>query len=341
MRKDPGYTPGAMPGARGSTVGAPPVELYLEISNRCNLRCRTCPQHFGMSEPQAQLTVDDVSRILAQVPRLRRVVLHGIGESTLHPDLPAIVSLVRKRGAYSLLNTNGTLLTRALCLALIEAGLDELRVSVDASTTETYEAVRGGDFLEVIRENLRGLLEVRAGTDTPVVSLWMTATRRAIPELAGLVRIAGELGIPRVYLQRLVTSERGLATASQSLHGEAAPSGEAIRRAEALATELGVELRGSGAGSAAASLKATDDPAPWRGCRRPWELMYVTANGNVLPCCISPFTSAPYTSLVQGNVLERPLAEVWNGAPYQGWRAAMLSGEPPEACRRCGTAWCL
>jgi len=332
-----------MPAARGPKVGAPPVELYLEISNRCNLRCRTCPQHFGMAEPPAQLTVDDVRGILAQVPRLRRVVLHGIGESTLHPDLPQIVGLVRERGAYTLLNTNGTLLTSALSVALIEAGLDELRVSVDASTPETYEAVRGADFLEVIRENLRGFLDERAalGAATPVVSLWMTATRRTIPELAGLVRIAADLGIPRVYLQRLVTSERGLATAGQSLHGEAAPSGEAIREAETLAAELGVELRGSGAGSAAASLKATDDVAPWRGCRRPWELMYVTANGNVLPCCISPFTAAPYTSLVLGNVLDQELDAVWDGSAYQGWRAAMLDGDPPQACRSCGTAWCL
>jgi len=36
---------------RSTTPAGPPVCLYLEVTNRCNLRCRTCPQFFGMAEP--------------------------------------------------------------------------------------------------------------------------------------------------------------------------------------------------------------------------------------------------------------------------------------------------
>ncbi len=342
MRVDPGFKGGLPPAERGSTVPGGPVELYLEITNRCNLRCRTCPQHFGMPEPAAQLTLADVDKILSQVPRLLRVVLHGIGESTLHPELPAIVRLVRERGAYVLLNTNGILLSEPLCAELIDSGLDELRVSMDAATPETYALVRGADSLPTIRANLRALLaeRERRGATAPALSLWMTATRSNIGELPGLVEMAADLGIPQVYLQRLVTSEQGLATRSQSLFG--ADDAEApIQQAERLAAERGVQLLGSGAGAAAGSLLRAAGEAPWRGCRRPWSLMYVTANGNVLPCCISPFTAAPYKSLVLGNVLREELDTVWNGAPYRSWRGAMLDGEPPEACRGCGTAWCL
>ena len=67
----------------------------------------------------------------------------------------------------------------------------------------------------------------------------------------------------------------------------------------------------------------------------------ITANGNVLPCCISVFTDTPYEELVLGNVFETPVSEVWNGPRYRAWRGAMLSGEPPKACRGCGVAWSL
>ena len=69
--------------------------------------------------------------------------------------------------------------------------------------------------------------------------------------------------------------------------------------------------------------------------------MYVTANGNVLPCCISVFTDTPHEELILGNLFETPVAEVWNGERYRAWRAAMMDGEPPKACKGCGVAWSL
>ncbi|MDP6943912.1 MAG: radical SAM protein, partial [Myxococcota bacterium] len=93
---------------QAETVPEPPAELYLEVTNRCNLKCRMCPQFWGMPEPDADLDVDAVRAIIAQLPRLDRVVLHGVGESVLNPALPEIVQLVRARGAYTLMNSNGT-----------------------------------------------------------------------------------------------------------------------------------------------------------------------------------------------------------------------------------------
>ena len=45
-----------------------PGELYIETTNRCNLRCRTCPQYWGMDEAQADLSPAQVTRILGYFP---------------------------------------------------------------------------------------------------------------------------------------------------------------------------------------------------------------------------------------------------------------------------------
>jgi radical SAM protein with 4Fe4S-binding SPASM domain len=116
-----------------------------------------------------------------------------------------------------------------------------------------------------------------------------------------------------------------------------------VQRAEALAASLGVSLRGSGEVRPAEQIEGDDGPnAPRRTCMRPWKLTYVTSNGNVLPCCVAPFTTAPYRSIVLGNVTQQPIAEVWNGERYQSWRKALLSDtDPPAACLGCGADWSL
>ena len=63
---------------------APPVCLYLEVTNRCNLLCETCPRTFETLEPPADMTWELFTSIVDQVPDVARVVLHGVGEPMLH-----------------------------------------------------------------------------------------------------------------------------------------------------------------------------------------------------------------------------------------------------------------
>lgn len=327
---------------RTAVVPLLPDELYIETTNRCNLKCRTCPQYWGMDEDAADLTAAHVERILDLFPNVRRVVLHGIGEPLMNKDLPAIIRMVKARGAYALFNTNGLLLRGEVARQIAASGLDDLRVSIDAASPEIYARVRGANGFGRIVRNVRTFIGSAPQADeaAPRVSLWLTGMKANVGELTGLVRIAHEIGVRQVYLQRLVYSERGLASASEALFADAgdADAGE-VARAGTLARELGIELRGSGD---AAPGSATGRPMQtYRDCRRPWTLMYVTANGNVLPCCIAPFTGTPYGSLVLGNVFTESPEQIWNGARYQAWRSAMLSDTPPAACAGCGVAWSL
>ncbi len=320
-----------------------PEEVYLEVTNRCNLKCTTCPQSWGMSEESADLTPERAAALLSQLPAVRRVVLHGIGEPTLNPRLAEIIAVVKARGAYALFNTNALLLRGRLLAGLVKSGLDEVRISVDAATPETYRLVRGADMFSRVIANAAALNRTKRELDSPSprVSLWMTGLKSNIRELPELVRIAHSSGIDEVYVQRLVFSGRNLAQQDEALYGQMGPAELAgLHAAESLATELGVVLRGSS--EALPPEKALPLASrPWSACRRPTSLMYVTANGNVLPCCIAPFTDAPYESLVMGNTNRLSLEEIWNGEQYREWRSSMQGDEPPHACRGCGSAWAL
>src|SRR5208283_4809914 len=113
--------------SRSAVAARPPVCLYLETTNRCNLLCTTCPRTYEELEPPADMSWELFTRIVDQYPAISRVVLHGIGEPMMVKDLPRMVRYLKDRGTYVLFNTNGTVLNDKNGRALIDAGLDELR----------------------------------------------------------------------------------------------------------------------------------------------------------------------------------------------------------------------
>ena len=335
-------------GERTEFAVRPPVCVYLEVTNRCNLLCTTCPRTYEELEPPADMGWDLFTSIVDQVPDLARAVLHGVGEPMLVANLPRMVRYLKDRGAYVLFNTNGTVLSERNGRALIAAELDELRVSLDASNRESFKAVRGRDYFGRIVRNVRAFRELqdREGHSKPQVSIWLTGLKETVGELPAFVQLAAEIGVREVYLQRLVFFDQsaiGKAQPDQALF-ERLTREEAgyLRQAEDLARSLGITFSASGAASEPGlSLKRADAGSPWSLCRRPWSLMYFTANGRALPCCIAPFSQHGYDNYTLGNATQQTLRDIWNGPAYREFRKALLSGEPPAACANCGLRWSL
>jgi MoaA/NifB/PqqE/SkfB family radical SAM enzyme len=330
---------------RSSVAEQPPVCLYLEVTNRCNLLCETCPRTFETLEPPADMSWPLFTKIVDQVPNIARVVLHGVGEPMLVKNLPDMIRYLKARGTYVLFNTNGTLMQQRRFQELIDTGLDELRVSLDAADRATYAKVRGKDFFNRIVRDVGKFVayQKQVGATTPRVSLWLTGLKETVEQLPAFVRLAAEMGITEVHLQRLVFDEQGygMASAAHSLF-ESTQENErqAIAAAQALAAPLGVTLDASGATEPGLSLKRQDDRA-WAACRRPWSLMYFTAHGRALPCCIAPFSVRGYSTYTLGDATQQDLREIWNSPAYQDFRSGLLSDTPPAPCQNCGMRWSL
>lgn len=326
-----------------------PVCLYLETTNRCNLLCTTCPRTYEQLEPEADMPWELFTSIIEQYPKIARVVLHGIGEPMLVKDLAQRVAYLKARNIYVLFNTNGTLLTKANGRALIQAGLDELRVSLDAAESEAFQMVRGKDFFAKIVANVKNFTAMQRELNAPKprVSLWLTGLRETVDQLPSFVRLAHSIGVTEVYLQRLVffedpMSENSLARAESALFEHTTEREEAlIRETQSIAKQLGIMFSASGAVDPGESIKMQRTDSPWSLCRRPWSLMYITANGRVLPCCIAPFSMKGYGSFTLGDATQNSLREIWNGPEYQRFREGLLTSAPPPACANCGLRWSL
>ena len=331
---------------RGEVAARDPVCLYLETTNRCNLPCTTCPRTFEELEPAANMSWDLFRSIVDQYPKISRVVLHGVGEPLMVPHLPRMIKYLKERGTYVLFNTNGTLLNERRGRDLIASGLDELRVSLDAAEPEAFKAVRGKDSFDRIVKNVREFRALQQSLDAekPRVSLWLTGLKETIGQLPAFVDLAAAIDVPEVHLQRMVffPDGQGLSRADQSLFERVDPQeDELIREAEARAQRHGILFDASGATEPGTSLKRADDNRPWSLCTRPWTLMYFTAHGRALPCCIAPFSMRGYDVFTLGNATQQSLRDIWNGEKYRAFRAGLLSDAPPPACANCGLRWSL
>ena len=164
-------------------------------------------------------------------------------------------------------------------------------------------------------------------------------------KLPDFVAVAAQIGVKEVYLQRLVFFEQeaiGMARPDQALF-ERLSQDEAnhLAAAEAQAKALGISFNASGATEPGTSLKKAAEDNPWSLCRRPWSVMYFTANGRALPCCIAPFSQRGYDNYTIGDATQSTLREIWNGPAYQTFRETLQSGEPPKSCQSCGLRWSL
>ncbi len=331
---------------RSPVAEAPPVCLYLEVTNRCNLLCETCPRTFEELEAPADMSWELFTHIIDQVPNIARVVLHGVGEPMLVAELPRMIRTLKDRGTYVLFNTNGTLLRPARFQALIDTGLDELRVSLDAADRASYARIRGKDFFDRIVRDVGKFIafQKQTGATTPRVSLWLTGLKETVDQLPAFVRLAATMGVTEIHLQRLVFDEAGygMARADSSLfESTQAEEQAAIEAAQQAGAELGVTLDASGATEPGLSLKQQTADQPWATCRRPWSLMYFTAHGRALPCCIAPFSARGYGNYTLGDATQQSLREIWNSDAYRGFRTALLSDAPPAPCQNCGLRWSL
>lgn len=142
-----------------------PASLNIELNNTCNQKCVFCPFHgkYAVREPKpAILKMDFVKKILDQAKALgigsKEVGFYLAGEAFLYNGLAEVIKYAKSLGfSYTFLTTNGALATKEKMEAVIDAGLDSIRFSINAGDRETYKEIHGTDDFEQVLENVKYL----------------------------------------------------------------------------------------------------------------------------------------------------------------------------------------
>ncbi|PYV39833.1 MAG: hypothetical protein DMG09_08220, partial [Acidobacteria bacterium] len=134
---------------RFPSVSISPRSIQIECTTRCNLKCEFCELSYWTEKP-SDLKLANMEKMVAHLPNLKRLDLTGIGESLMNREFFKIVEFLKSRGVYVTLNDNFTLMTESVARRIVELGVDQIFLSLDGATKETYEKIRAGANFEKV-----------------------------------------------------------------------------------------------------------------------------------------------------------------------------------------------
>ncbi|MGE5475306.1 MAG: radical SAM protein [Bacteroidales bacterium] len=145
-----------------------PVEVYVQIARRCNLRCAMCGHEVWQSN-SGFMEAEVFERVLAEcaandVKKLH--ILSGQGEPLLHPQVFELLEKAVAQGLEVGIVTNGTPLTPERCERLAGLGLAYIQFSFAGWDKESYESTYVGAKFERVIENLKRMAELTRGGKT-------------------------------------------------------------------------------------------------------------------------------------------------------------------------------
>jgi MoaA/NifB/PqqE/SkfB family radical SAM enzyme len=321
------------------------AKVYVEPTTYCNLDCRTCIRNMW-DEELGSMSEETFARILDNLQSIEprpTVFLGGLGEPLSHPDIVDWITRAKAIGATVELITNGTLLTEQKARALIASGLDNLWISIDGATANSFADVRLGAQLPLVIENVMRLRRLRKGSHfaRPEIDVAFVAMKRNIHELPEMLKLAQRLDARQFKMSHVLpyTDElRGEILYARSLRDPAYMPSPRIPRLslprmefndqtsgpliQALKSGYTVNLAGNNLGGAMDVCHFIESGSISIG----WD-------GNVAPCLPMLHTHAHYFRAyrhqvkqhILGNINQADLIDLWRDPEYVQYRERVHS----------------
>jgi MoaA/NifB/PqqE/SkfB family radical SAM enzyme len=343
-----------------------PKWLVLVVNNVCNLHCQMCDVGTRTEEtmfyknligqtPGMQMSMSVYEKLLEDAARfpIRPKVSFSYTEPGIHPRLVDMVARAKKAGFSATVVTNGFTLPR-LAQPLVEAGLDELFISLDG-TRDAHNLVRGS--ARSYDKIIEGLAKLSAAKKSagggPRVSVIFVFTEQSYRTLVPLLDELASFAPLDVVATLLNFVSPELATTHNDRFGRSYPATaanisqvdlgafdlgaliEQMRTAETRAAELGLRLTLHPKSvrteeQLRAYFSRPDEPVAGDHCTDAWQMVMVQTNGDVVPAHGRCFNT------VVGNIMQQSLPEIWDGPGFRSFRRTLkLEGGMLPACSRC------
>ena len=286
-----------------------PRSLNIELNNTCNQACVFCPYHGKYAQKKlkpAFLPKDFVKSLLKQAWELgigkKEVGFYIAGEAFLYPGFAKIIGFAKSLGfPYVFLTTNGALADEVRMKAVIDAGLDSIRFSVNASDAKTYAELHGRDDFDKVLQNIKFMHSyIQSKKCALATSLSCVITKKTRGIESEMIRIfspyVDDIVFIPVILDRLAKIEE-------------------LKSIYEVVKDSGAEI----------------DPA-WV-CPVLFDTMYVNALGRAVPCCAAYDEDVFFADLK----LDADMKKAWESEGYRKYRSIFLEQTSDEdtICENC------
>jgi putative metalloenzyme radical SAM/SPASM domain maturase len=148
-----------------TVLAALPKRLFVETTTHCNLRCAMCvKQGPDNTICDGHMTPQIFEALKPAFPTLEGLILNGIGEPLLHPQLEEFIASARcdmPAGGSIGFQSNGLLFNEHRARGLVAAGVDKICLSVDALDPGMFRDLRAGGEVSAVQRAFAALNEAR------------------------------------------------------------------------------------------------------------------------------------------------------------------------------------
>jgi putative metalloenzyme radical SAM/SPASM domain maturase len=188
-----------------------PSKLYVEVTSRCNLRCAMCvKQTEGCGIVDGDMALETFEALMPALENIESLILNGVGEPLLHLQLELFIRKAKTRmeqGAWIGFQTNGLLLDEDRAVALAQAGLDRICLSMDGTKPETFRDLRSGGELDGVERAFSALKKAKdkTGREDLKIGVEFVLRRDNMAELPETLRWAGRRGVSFAIVTHMIS----------------------------------------------------------------------------------------------------------------------------------------
>jgi len=342
-------------------VNETPKTVWIEITSRCNMRCKSCFLSTSDAKPSVDMDLKLFKEIVhAVIGNVRVLNLTGFGEFLFHKDIDKIFLFLQQWPEVDLLfTTNGNLLTNEWIERFADRRTSTI-FSIDGTDAETHCFNRPQSKFDTIISALEYACELEAKYPNPsdfpfqrhINFLIMRNNMHQIPDIVdfavkykiqtlrlsflnhwGFANEFWEQQNPLNYRQELIPllAEARRRAKEQSMiliAPELAPSIDLpvtkpqMKNTKSFSKFFSVTLKPAAA-TIAGFPRFSD-----RYCHTPFDSIYFDVHGKACPCCAA-------WHIEMGDFTKQSLGSIFNGRQYRLLRVAMAVGAHTSYCRSC------
>ena len=287
-----------------------PVSVMIEPTNFCNLQCPLCPSGAGLlTRERGYMDFGLYKKVIDSVCKDScAILLWNQGEPFLHQDICQMIEYAHSKRMIVILSTNANVFPDPV--QLVQSGLDQLIISADGASQETYNKYRVNGEIEKVIDNIKKIVasKVKAsGKMSPYILCQFIVMKHNEHEIEYAKKIFGELKIDQFVLKTVqILSKEDIENFL--------PSNPKYRRYKTKGNvfELKYGVKNQ--------------------CFRLWHRPVINWDGEMAVCCFDKDNQYKI-----GNIQNRSFMDLWKSNQFITFRKNVLRDRKIyEICRNCG-----
>lgn len=141
-----------------------PLAIAIESTNKCNADCIMCSRE-ELSREELVMSFELFKKIILEAKKdgVKLFQLSFYGEPLIDSELIDKIQFIKTNieGAWTKIVTNASLLSNEQSIALLNAGISEIRISIEGNNKEEYEKIRKGLSYDMVLSNIKNLKKIR------------------------------------------------------------------------------------------------------------------------------------------------------------------------------------